>query len=92
MKKSVYWGNHLRDWQESGLSQSEYCCREKISLTSFSNWRKRLAEGVSEEQFVELKPSSQSEKIELILESGLRLNLPMSISSAKLQELTRCLS
>lgn len=92
MKKSAYWGNHVKRWRGSDLTQSEYCRREKISLTSFSNWRKRLLEDIPQEQFVELAPSSQSEKMELILKSGLRLALPMSISSARLQELAKCLS
>lgn len=91
MKRSVFWENHVRSWEKSGLSQSDYCRREKVSLTSFCSWRKRLEGKPSGENFVELTTCSQAEKIELVLQSGLVLKLPISISIAKLQELTRCL-
>jgi hypothetical protein len=35
------WEQHLRDWKSSGLSQAEYCRRNKVNPKSFLYWKRR---------------------------------------------------
>ncbi len=35
---------HVRRWQDSGLSQAEYCRRNELKWSRFHYWRKRLQE------------------------------------------------
>ncbi len=43
-RKARYWGAHIEQWRESGLSQAEYCRRMDLSKSSFGYWRRRFAE------------------------------------------------
>lgn len=36
------WQKINADWEQSGLSQREYCARNGLSLKSFENWRHRI--------------------------------------------------
>lgn len=36
------WKAHLDKWEESGLSQSEYCRRHNLSRHRFSYWKARI--------------------------------------------------
>jgi transposase len=38
-----FWEEHLRQWQESGLSQTGYCRTHGLSDKSFVYWKKRIA-------------------------------------------------
>ena len=37
------WRERLNRWERSGLTITEFCRRERVSLPSFFSWRKRLA-------------------------------------------------
>jgi hypothetical protein len=37
-----FWENHIAQCKASGLSQSEYCRLNKISIKSFYYWKRRL--------------------------------------------------
>jgi hypothetical protein len=39
------WMRRFSEWEESGLSQREFCRTRGISLSGFRYWRSRLAEG-----------------------------------------------
>jgi hypothetical protein len=39
-EKTSYWRNHIDRWEESGLSQAEYCRSNGINKNAFT-WRKR---------------------------------------------------
>lgn len=39
---AVAWRNHIFAWQESGLSQTEYCLRHVININQFWNWKSRF--------------------------------------------------
>ena len=36
------WGNHVRTWQESGLSQAEFCRQNNLKPRQFLYWKKRI--------------------------------------------------
>ena len=37
-----FWHKHIKAWQQSSLSQSEYCKEHGISIKSFSRWKIKL--------------------------------------------------
>ena len=42
-QKRRHWGEHIRAWQDSGLSQIEYCRRNALSYHRFVYWRDKFA-------------------------------------------------
>jgi hypothetical protein len=40
--KAVYWQEHISQWSESGLTQAEYCRRNKLSAAAFNWWKGQL--------------------------------------------------
>jgi hypothetical protein len=41
--KRQFWARHLQRWEQSGLSQAEYCRRHQISGPAFAWWKRRSA-------------------------------------------------
>ena len=42
--KAESWRRRFSEWEESGLSQREFCRTRGVSLSGFRYWRNRLAE------------------------------------------------
>ncbi len=75
--KAAYWQQHFTVWQQSGLSQRDYCQQHQLTFSSFGYWRKRLKEkGRSPSKLVpvSIKPSST---IVISLPSGVRIEAPL---------------
>jgi hypothetical protein len=49
-----YWEAQIKNWQRSGLTQTEYCRREGIVPQYFTNWKSRLKQRPATDRFVEL--------------------------------------
>ncbi len=43
-QKRSYWQQHIESWQESGLSQTEYCRRHDLKPHQLTYWKKRFCE------------------------------------------------
>ena len=56
-RSKAEWTEILRRFESSRLSSQEFCRRERLALSSFQRWRRRLGR-VSEAEFVELVPTS----------------------------------
>ncbi len=41
-QKQEYWQEHIAAWDQSLLTQKEYCRTNGLSLSSFSYWRNKL--------------------------------------------------
>jgi hypothetical protein len=52
--KQRFWEKHIAQWNASGLSQVEYCRTNKIALSSFQNWKRKLKPGGSPPTLVEV--------------------------------------
>jgi hypothetical protein len=39
------WRRRIHGWEQSGLSQREFCSRHRLSLSTFTLWRRRLRAG-----------------------------------------------
>ena len=54
-QKRTYWKQHIDSWQETGLSQSEYCRRHNLKHHQLVYWKKRFLKTETEVSFVPLK-------------------------------------
>jgi len=90
-------------WQESGLSQQQFCTREKLSVKTFGNWLKKYREERGGNGFyselgnafipVELDEtdkfrSVEGNQIEITYPSGIRVTCPANIGVQQLKTLT----
>lgn len=40
--QEIFWQQHIKNWQKSGQTQSDYCGLNKLSASSFSKWKAKL--------------------------------------------------
>lgn len=85
-----YRENHITAWQESGLSQSEYCRQNDIPLTTFVNWKRKTKNSpIPASSFIELKGyfSTPEEYFELQVDKRLSLRIRESIPPVLLRNI-----
>ena len=41
-KRGRFWAKHLLQWQQSGLSQVEYCRQKRLSAPALGWWKRQL--------------------------------------------------
>jgi hypothetical protein len=89
-------------WQESGLTQQQFCDREKLSVKTFGNWLKKYREKGSGKEpgtessnafipvelpgTVELPPAGANQ-IEITYPGGTRVTCPANIGIQQLKTL-----
>lgn len=54
-QKRTYWKQHIESWQETGLTQTEYCRRHNLKHHQLVYWKKRFSKTESGVSFVPLK-------------------------------------
>ena len=54
-QKRTYWRQHIDSWQETGLSQAEYCRRHNLKHHQLVYWKKRFVNTETAVSFVPLK-------------------------------------
>jgi hypothetical protein len=54
-QKRIYWKQHIESWQETGLSQTEYCRRHKLKHHQLVYWKKRFSKSEAGVSFVPIK-------------------------------------
>ena len=92
--KAQEWESVIKDWQDSGLSQSEYCRRAGIKDSRFGYWWRKLKgkneHSQQENKFISLIPEGKSERIEI--HSGtISIKLPVTAISTCLKSVVECL-
>jgi hypothetical protein len=53
--KRSYWKDHIDSWQDSGLSQAEYCRRHNLKHHQLVYWKKRFIKAETSVSMVPLK-------------------------------------
>lgn len=99
IERRKYWTGQVEGWKESGLTQKEYCLREKISLERFGAWKRRLdSEGKIEAgSLVAVPPKIVSSALftapalRLVVDERYRLEIPDSFSPATLEAVLQVL-
>jgi len=54
-QKRTYWKQHIDSWQETGLTQAEYCRRHNLKHYQLVYWKKRFLKTETEVSFVPLE-------------------------------------
>jgi len=75
-RKREYWSSHIERWQESGLSQSDYCREHDLKDHQFIYWKKRIVRTETASKFVSLNLRSFTEKQPLQPGCPLRVVVP----------------
>ena len=71
--KGILWQDRITGWQESGISQSQFCRENNLSLATFCYWKKRLVEQ-TDNKFIQVPIFSQkSEQVKLIIPGGIKI-------------------
>lgn len=92
--KERHWRQHIRDWQDSGLSVSAFCARRGLSQQSFYAWRRELQRRDSEKAlFVPIRlrnddpAAATGERLEVLLAGGRRIRVAAGFDAATLRQL-----
>jgi hypothetical protein len=54
-QKRSYWKQHIDSWQETGLTQTEYCRRNNLKHHQLVYWKKRFLKTETAVSFVPVK-------------------------------------
>jgi len=54
-QKRTYWKHHIDSWQETGLTQTEYCRQNNLKHHQLVYWKKRFLKTETGVSFVPLK-------------------------------------
>lgn len=91
-----FYQKHLERWQQSQLSQKEYCRQNEIILHRFTYWKKRLADDQVGPTFVPVPlvqnfSQSATSKIDLIIAGGFKIKVGPGFDTATLKQLIHTL-
>jgi len=74
--KHQYWQSHILSWQQSGLSQRSYCVSNRLALSTFSYWKRKIGKNQNQQtRFYPLTIQPDNIPVKEDLRSGLRLLL-----------------
>ncbi len=54
-QKRIYWRQHIDSWQQTGLTQAEYCRQHNLKHHQLVYWKKRFLKTENDVSFVPLK-------------------------------------
>ncbi len=54
-QKRTYWKRHINSWQETGLTQVEYCRQHDLKHHQLVYWKRRFLKTETDVSFVSLK-------------------------------------
>ena len=92
-EKRRLWENRLRDWNTSGLTQSEYCREHGLRVNQFIYWKKRVMPGtVTLVEISTPKPLRSSPDISLLVGAHYRIEIPEGFDPASLELVIRVVS
>jgi len=95
--KRDYWSAHIKQWEESKLSQQAYCMQASIKLNSFTYWRSLLRSRLrkdNQNKFLRVKvaanhaiSSEVPRSIQIKLLSGHVVHIPTSLDAKEIATL-----
>lgn len=94
-EKRKFWEEQIRFWQESGLSQSEYCKRHGIRSSQWFYWKRRCRKTEKSVTLVPLRipgmlgGERKAPTVRLTTPNGFTIELNQEASRLSLQQLIR---
>ena len=90
-EKRPFWEGHIQAWQQSGLTQAEYCRQNNLKNHRWWYWRKRISHPPETDvTFVPLRFSSSKISqagISVVTPNGYRIEIDNSFDFSKLRQL-----
>jgi len=90
-EKRQFWENHVQAWQQSGLTQAEYCRQNNLKNHRWWYWRKRISHPAETDvTFVPLRFSSNKTSrtgISVVTPNGYRIECDTGFDFSKLRQL-----
>ena len=90
-EKRQFWENHIQAWQQSGLTQVEYCRQNNLKNHRWWYWRKRISNPCDTDvTFVPLRFSSNKISqagIRVVTPNGYRIEFDSGFDFSKLRQL-----
>ncbi len=95
-QKRTYWKQHIDSWQQTGLTQAEYCRRHNLKHHQLVYWKKRFLKTETDVSFVPLKledlldiPSSGPEhaSLTLVIDNQFKIEIRAGFDPQLLQQL-----
>jgi len=92
-KTRTAWRNHIRTWEQSDMSQAEFCRIHKLSTKSFYYWKKKYDKLSVSFIPINLRPDmyKMSATICLTVDNRYRLEIPNGFESDTLTKLLQVL-
>jgi hypothetical protein len=92
-EKCAYWQRHIDQWQQSGLSQIEYCRRNQIKKYQWGYWKKRLTTPKSPAMLVPVTiPSQSASCLRVVVDNHIAIEIPTGFDPATLTKVIACLT
>ncbi len=94
-QKRTYWKHHIDTWQETGLTQAEYCRRHNLKHHQLVYWKKRFLKTETDVSFVPLKledlldiPARQDQaSLTLVINNDLKIEIRAGFDAQLLRQL-----
>jgi hypothetical protein len=91
-----FYQKHIERWQQSQLSQVEYCRQNELIPHRFTYWKRRLAGHQTSPTFVPVPlvpdfSASSSAKIDLVIAGGFKIQVGPGFDAATLKQLIHTL-
>ena len=94
-RKRNYWKQHIDSWQETGLTQAEYCRRNNLKHHQLVYWKKRFLKtetGVSFvplklEDFFDIPAQSDCAALHLVINNHLKIEIRTGFDAQLLRQL-----
>lgn len=67
--RAAYWQKHISQWSKSGLTQAEYCRRNKLSAAAFHWWKGHLRKKAEVQKSFSIKrqqPSGPANSVQFV--------------------------
>lgn len=90
-EKRGLWEVHIKDWQQSGLSQADYCRRNKLRDNQMTYWKRRILRTGQKVSFIPLvMPGQQSinyRGVRVTTPNGFTIEIDGGIETSALKQL-----
>jgi len=89
-QKRSFWKQHIESWQESGLSQADYCRRNDLKPHQLTYWKKRFCRTETGVSFVPLQliQSSSGDSLWLVIHDHFKVEIRSGFDRKRLIKYT----
>jgi hypothetical protein len=94
-QKRTYWKQHIESWQETGLTQTEYCRRHNLKHHQLVYWKKRFLKTETDVSFVPVKledlldipPQPERASLSLVVNNHFKIEIRAGFDAQLLRQL-----